>query len=99
MSNGTDQNETAARDVIRNLRAEGVGAEEMEGALNRARRSLVSHLNSVGDRADAFAGAVTLRDDPSYVNAAFGRYGIYTTADTNVTVTRDGFKGKRRSVL
>ena len=73
-----DALETAARDVIRNLRAEGVGAEEMEGALNRARRSLVSHLNSVGDRADAFAGAVTLRDDPSYVNAAFGRYASLT---------------------
>lgn len=74
-----DALESAAREVIRDLRADGVGAEEMEGALNRARRSLVSHLNGVGDRADAFAHAVTLRDDPSYVNAMFGRYASLTT--------------------
>jgi zinc protease len=66
--------ETAARDVLRGLRSEGIGVEEMEGALNRARRSLVGQLNGVGTRSDAFAHAVTLRDDPGYVNAVFGRY-------------------------
>ncbi len=70
--------ETAARDVIRDLRSGGIHAEEMEGALNRARRSLVGQLNAVGGRADAFAHAVTLRDEPGYVNDVFGRYATLT---------------------
>ncbi|MFQ5678485.1 MAG: M16 family metallopeptidase [Gemmatimonadota bacterium] len=49
-------------------------AEEMEGARNRARRSLVARLDGMGSRADAFAHAAMLRDDPGYVNEAFGRY-------------------------
>ncbi|MCG8469233.1 MAG: insulinase family protein, partial [Gemmatimonadetes bacterium] len=67
--------EEEIRDVLAELRSGGVNDEEIDGALNRARRSLVQNLAGVGDRADAFAHAAVLRGDPGYVNDAFGIYG------------------------
>ena len=69
------------RTVIEDLGSDGIRADELEGALNRSRRSLVGQLNSVGDRADAFAHAAVLRNDPDYVNAAFDRYATLTGDD------------------
>ena len=69
-----DELEGAVRDVLGELRDGGVEEDEVAGARNRARRSLVRRVNDVGGRADAFAHAVTLRDDPEYVNRAFDRY-------------------------
>ena len=66
--------EDGVREVLDRVREEGPAEDELEGARNRARRSLVRQLNNVGDRADAFAHAAVLRDDPDYVNRAFGRY-------------------------
>ncbi len=66
--------EAAIRETVGELRDGGPGEDEVAGARNRARRSLVGQLNSVGRRADAFAHADVLRDDPDYVNQVFGRY-------------------------
>jgi len=69
-----DDLETAMRGVFDDLLADGLSEEEMEGALNRARRSLVGGLTAFGDRADAIAHAAVLRGDAGYVNEAFGLY-------------------------
>ena len=66
--------ETAVRDVLDELRTGGATDEELEGAKNRARRSLVGQLASFGDRADSIAHAAVLRGDPAYVNEAFSLY-------------------------
>ncbi len=66
--------EEAMDETIGRLVAEGPGPEELAGARNRARRGLVVQLHDIGSRADAFAHAAVLRDDPDYVNRAFGRY-------------------------
>ena len=50
--------------------------EELEGAQNRVRRSLVGQLSRFGDRADFLAHAAVLRNDPNYLNDAFSRYGL-----------------------
>lgn len=84
--------EEAVREVLGDVREEGLDAEEVAGARNRARRSLVRQLNNVGDRADAFAHAAVLRDDPDYVNRAFGRYEAVDAAaagDVAGSVLRD----------
>jgi len=66
--------EEALRSVLEEASDGGFSGEEAQGARNRAERSLVGQLNSVGGRADAFAHAAVLRDDPGYVNAVFGKY-------------------------
>jgi zinc protease len=66
--------EEAVRETLGRLVADGVEELELEGALNRARRGLVGQLNNMASRADAFAHAAVLRDDPAYVNDAFSRY-------------------------
>jgi len=66
--------EAAMREVLDELREGGATDEEMEGARNRARRSLVGQLGSFGDRADAIAHAAVLRGDPAYVNESFSLY-------------------------
>ncbi len=66
--------EEAVRETLGLLVTDGVEEVELEGALNRARRGLVGQLNNVGSRADAFAQAAVLREDPAYVNEAFSRY-------------------------
>lgn len=71
---GAAELEAAVRETLEALRDEGPGGDEVRGARNRARRSLVGQLNSVGRRADAFAHAAVLRDDPDYVNRVFERY-------------------------
>lgn len=78
---GADRLEAAVRETVGELRSEGPSDDEVSGARNRARRSLVRRLNSVGRRADAFAHAAVLRDDPGYVNRAFGRYEAVGTDD------------------
>ncbi len=69
-----DELEEATRSVLEEAREEGFATEEAAGARNRAERSLVGRLNSVGGRADAFAHAAVLRDNPGYVNEVFERY-------------------------
>ncbi len=69
-----DELEEATRSVLAEAREDGFSEEEAAGARNRAERSLVGQLNSVGGRADAFAHAAVLRDEPGYVNEVFGRY-------------------------
>lgn len=66
--------ESALRETVRTLREEGADEEELEGARNRLKRSELSSLNNVGDRADALAHAAVLRDDPDLVNRIFERY-------------------------
>ena len=69
-----DRLESAVRETVGGLRDGGPDTGEVAGARNRTRRSLVRRANSVGRRADAFAHAAVLRDDPGYVNRAFDRY-------------------------
>jgi predicted Zn-dependent peptidase len=69
-----DALEASVREVLANVRAEGIADDELEGALNRARRALVGQLNGFGDRADSIAHAAVLRGDAGYVNDAFGLY-------------------------
>ncbi len=85
-----DRLEGALRDVIDEVRTDGVGAGELQGALNRVRYALVSGLASFGSRADALAHAAVLRGDPRYVNDALGRY---------AAVSRDAVHGMARTVL
>jgi zinc protease len=59
---------------VAGLLGDGLSEDEVEGARNRARRTLVQQLNGVGERADAFAHAAVLRGEPGYVNDAFARY-------------------------
>ena len=69
-----DRLEEATRSVLDEAREEGFSEDEAAGARHRAERSLVGQLNSVGGRADAFAHAAVLRDEPGYVNEVFERY-------------------------
>jgi len=71
---GAQELESAVRENLERLRREGPDEEELEGARNRTRRSLVGQLNSVGQRADALAHAAVLKDRPQYVNEVFDRY-------------------------
>jgi zinc protease len=69
-----DDLESAVLKILDDVVQEGVSDGELEGALNRARRSLVGQLNAFGDRADAIAHAAVLRGDAGYVNDAFSIY-------------------------
>ncbi|MFQ5689778.1 MAG: M16 family metallopeptidase [Gemmatimonadota bacterium] len=82
--------EAGIAETLSALLGEGVGERELEGALNRARRALVEGVNSVTNRADAFAHAAVLRDDPAYVSRAFERY---------ASLTRDEVNGLARTLL
>ena len=90
--------EEAMEETLQAWMADGVEEEDLRGAKNRARRSLIAQLNSVTDRADAFAHAATLRDEPEYVNAAFGRYAA-VTADHVLDLAREIFLPERRAVV
>ncbi len=90
--------EEGIEETLARLREEGVGPNELQGALNRARRSLVGQLNGVGDRADAFAHAATLRGEPEYVNRAFARYAAITMEDVD-DLARRVLRPERRAVL
>ncbi len=78
------------RGVVEAIGNDAIGTEELEGALNRARRSLVGRLNSVGSLADAFAHSAILRGDPGYVNEVFDRY---------AAVSRDEVQGLAEELL
>ncbi|NIR45145.1 MAG: insulinase family protein [Gemmatimonadetes bacterium] len=54
------------------------GADEVEGAVNRTARELVSVLNGVGNRSDAIATSATFLGRPGYVNELFGRMNAVT---------------------
>jgi zinc protease len=69
-----DDLESAVHETLDRIVQEGVNEDELEGALNRARRSLIGQLNAFGDRADAIAHAAVLRGDAGYVNDAFSIY-------------------------
>lgn len=73
--------ERAMAETLEELTADGPSDEELDGALNRARRSLVDGLDGMGNRADSFAHAATLRGDPGYVNEVFGRYAAVSSGD------------------
>ena len=77
---------------------EGTSEEEVEGARNRARRALVRQLNSVGERADAFAHSAVLRGDAGYVNGAFSRYESVSRDDCE-RLSKELFEPERRVVL
>ncbi len=77
---------------------EGSSEEEVEGARNRARRALVQQLNSVGERADAFAHSAVLRGDAGYVNGAFARYESVSHDDCE-RLSNELFEDERRVVL
>ena len=77
---------------------QGSSEEEVEGARNRARRTLVRQLNSVGERADAFAHSAVLRRDAGYVNDAFSRYESVTLDDCD-RLSQQVFQADRRVVL
>lgn len=85
-----DQLEEDTRAVLSEAREEGFTEDEAAGARNRAERSLVGQLNSVGGRADAFAHAAVLRDEPGYVNEVFERYD---------RVAREDVDGLAREIL
>ena len=89
--------EAAMLESVSDLR-EGSGEEEVEGARNRARRTLVRQLNSVGERADAFAHSAVLRGDAAYVNDAFSRYAAVSRADCE-RLSQELFVPERRVVL
>ena len=72
--------ETSMRLVLDDLKQDGLTPEELEGAQNRARRSLVGQLSRFGDRADFLAHAAVLRDDPHYLNDAFSHYSLVDAA-------------------
>ena len=90
--------EEAVDDVLDDVRTSGVTEDEVEGARNRARRSLVGQVNSAGDRADAVAHAAVLRDDPDYVNRAFDRYRAVERRDV-LEVADATLRPERRAVL
>lgn len=90
--------EAAIRSVLDDLLAGGFSEEELEGALNRARRSLVGGLNGFGDRADAIAHAAVLRGHAGYVNEAFGLYAGLDLAAVERTA-REVLVGDRLTVL
>ena len=90
--------EAAVREVIGELRAEGVSAGELRGALNRARRALVGGMAGFGQRANAIAHAAVLRGDPGYVNDAFARYGAIGRGDVE-RVAREVLDRRRLTVL
>jgi zinc protease len=90
--------EAEVLDVLGPVSESGASEDELTGARNRARRALVRRLNSVGDRADAFADAVILRDDPEYVNRAFDRYEAVCRDDV-ARVASTVLRPARRTVL
>lgn len=90
--------ETSMREVLDQAAGGGVSDEELEGAQNRARRSLVRQLAGFGDRADALAHAAVLRDDPAYINDAFDRYTAVDRAAVD-RVAGDVLDSERLTVL
>lgn len=90
--------EDALREVLDDVLEGGVRERELEGAKNRALRDLVSHLDGVGPRSDAFATAATYLSRPGYVNELFDRYGSVTMDDV-ARVAREWFVPERRVAL
>ncbi len=93
-----DHLEEAMLQSVAGLAGEGLAEEEVAGGRNRARRALVQQLNGVGERADAFAHAATLRGDAGYVNDAFARYRAVSVDDCG-ELAAQLFAAKRRTVL
>ncbi len=71
--------EEAIDETLGSLLSEGLRDEEVAGARNRARRQLLTRLEGVGGRAEAFALAATLTGDAGYVNDSFGRFAEITS--------------------
>ncbi len=92
------QLEAAIGGVLEEVLENGVGEKELQGAKNRALRDLVSHLDGVGPRSDAFATAATYLSRPGYVNEMFNRY-VAVSAEDVAGVARDWFGPERRVVL
>ena len=90
--------EAEVREVLDEVRGEGVRPGELEGALNRARRALVGGMAGFGDRADAIAHAAVLRGDAHYVNDAFARYGAIGRPDVE-RIAREVLDPRRLTVL
>jgi zinc protease len=80
--------ESALRETLDRLLEEGADEEEVAGARNRLKRSELSSLNNVGDRADALAHADVLRDDPDLVNRIFDRYAAVERTDAEEMARR-----------
>ncbi len=93
-----DELEASVRGVLDDLRDGGVEGDEVAGARNRARRSLVRRVNDVGGRADTLAHAFTLRGDPGYLNRAFGRYAAVERSDVE-SAAREILRPERLTVV
>lgn len=93
-----DELESALRDTLEDLCREGAAEGEVEGARNRLKRSELSSLNNVGDRADALAHAAVLRDDPELVNRIFDRYAAVERPDAD-EMARRVLRPERLTVL
>jgi zinc protease len=93
-----DTLEGAVRETLGELLDDGPDAAEVEGARNRVKRTELSSLNNVGDRADAFAHAAVLRDDPGFVNRIFDEYAAVGT-DEVAALARKVLRPERSAVV
>ncbi len=87
--------EAALDDSCGALVHDGVQPAELERSLTWGRLALISQLNRVAGRADAFAHATTLRGDAGYVNEAFARYAAVTAPDLERVAQRVLRPGRR----
>jgi zinc protease len=90
--------EAAITESLDELREEVPGDAEVEGAVNRSSRELVSTLNGVGGRSDAIATSATFLDRPGYVNELFERM-RHVTPEAVREVAREWVVPQRRATL
>jgi zinc protease len=90
--------EAAILETLSGIGAGRLSEREVEGAANRALRSLVSALDGVGERSDAIATAATFMERPGYVNEIFDRVRA-VTPEAIVEVADEWFVPGRRATL
>ncbi len=90
--------ESAILEVVDGMEKTGPAAREVEGAVNRALRVLVTAFEGVSDRSDAIATSATFLGRPGYVNDLFRRIGG-VTPDGVHRVMGKWFVPERRATL
>ena len=80
--------EDAVRRVLDDVAANGVSADEVTGAVRRARRDHASEMATVEERADALAYAATILGDPDAVNGVMAAYEHVTADDIQQVAAR-----------
>lgn len=90
--------EAAISESLEELREDVPGDAELEGAVNRSSRELVSTLNGVGGRSDAIATSATYLGRPGYVNELFERMRDVTPESVR-EVARRWIVPERRTTL